>query len=97
MMMHTEIIFKRKSYEDGFGFDCMKAAYLFGITGRMDYGPEVGVRIEAEGEESRITKFIKWIETNGKNSDNMLYTNSSEYDGKFKEFDIFRHSDFTLK
>lgn len=96
MMMHTEIIFKRKSYEDGFGFACMKAAYLFGITGRMDYGTESGVRIEAEGEEGRITEFIKWIENNGKNSDNILYTNSLEYDGKYKEFDIFRHSDHTL-
>jgi len=97
MMMHAVISFTRKSYEDGFGFDCMKAAYLFGITGRMDYGTESGVRIEAEGEESMITEFIKWIENNGKIYDNTLSTRSIECNAKFKEFDIYRHPDFYHK
>ena len=31
MVTYSEISFYRLSYEDGFGFACMKAAYNFGI------------------------------------------------------------------
>jgi acylphosphatase len=92
MMAHAEISFKRKSYEDGFGFSCMKAAYLFGITGRMDYGHKTGVRIQAEGEQGRIAEFIKWIKANANGVDNILYQRSFTCSGAFKEFDIYLHT-----
>ena len=91
-MTRVEIRFKRKSYEDGFGFSCMKAAYLFGITGRLDYSPENGVRILAEGDQGMMSEFVKWIETNVNDSHNLFFNNSLNYSGKYKEFDIYRHT-----
>lgn len=91
-MAHADISFRKKSYEDGFAFTCMKAAYQHGITGRMDYSMETGVKIQAEGEQQRIEEFIKWIEINIKDTYNILFYNSLNYSGNFKEFDIYRHS-----
>ncbi|MBL7905632.1 MAG: hypothetical protein JNL22_11475, partial [Bacteroidales bacterium] len=36
-----EIRFSRKSFEDAFGFECMKMAYKLKLKGRMDYGPDM--------------------------------------------------------
>lgn len=92
MMVHSEISFIRKSHEDGFGFACMKAAYFFGITGRMDYGLSSSITILAEGENEKICDFIKWIELNLNNSTKIIYDNSLINNTKYKEFDIFRNS-----
>lgn len=90
MMIHTDIRFTRQRANDGFGFACMRAAYQFGITGRMDYNHEV--IIQAEGEESKILEFIEWIKVNVKEQTKIHYKNSLNYYGKYKEFDIFRHN-----
>ena len=92
MMIHEEISFSRKSCEEGFGFICMKAAYLYGVTGRMDYSPGTEVRILAEGEQSRMSEFIEWIGINLADPKTMLTHNTLNYSGKFKEFDIYLHS-----
>ena len=92
MMTHTEISFTSKNYEDGFGFACMKAAYSFGITGRMDYCSESDVKISAEGEQDKIVEFIQWIEANVKDHDKILYNSPMKCTRKFKEFDIYCHS-----
>jgi acylphosphatase len=88
MIIHSEISFIRQRSDDGFGFDCMKAAYLFGITGRMDYNHEV--KIQAEGEQVKIDEFITWIKENIKEHTQIHYKYSFNYSGKYKEFDIFR-------
>ncbi len=90
MLIHADITFIKNSSEDGFGFACMKAAYLFGITGRMDYNHQV--KIEAEGHHDKMQEFISWIKENIKDSDILQYNSSNNYSGKFKEFDIYRHS-----
>lgn len=90
MMIHSEISFIRQRSDDGFGFDCMKAAYLFGITGRMDYNHRV--KIQAEGEQRNVDEFIAWIKENAKDTEQLQFHNSFTYSGKYKEFDIFRQS-----
>ncbi|KAF0199577.1 MAG: hypothetical protein FD166_5 [Bacteroidetes bacterium] len=92
MITYSEISFIRKSYEDGFGFACMKAAYGFGIRGRMDYGPETGVKILAEGEHDQISDFVNWIRTNIKDVNHLLFLTTINYSGKYQEFDIYRHT-----
>lgn len=93
MKTHADINIVKRKYEEGFGFACMKAAYLYGITGRLDYDPENGIKIEAEGEAGNIIVFIKWIENNIKDSDSMQYKSTLNHSGKYKEFDIYLHSD----
>ncbi|MBK6346604.1 MAG: acylphosphatase [Bacteroidales bacterium] len=90
MMIHTEISFIRKKTDDGFGFACMKAAYLFGITGRMEYNHEV--KIHAEGERGNIEEFIAWIKENEKDDTQVRYNYSFNNSRKYKEFDIFRQT-----
>jgi acylphosphatase len=90
MLIHADIIFIKNSAEDGFAFACMKAAYFFGITGRMDYNHQV--KIEAEGHHDKMQEFISWIKDNVKDTEQLLFNNSLIYSGKFKEFDIFRHN-----
>ena len=67
MMIYSEISFTRKRCDDGFGFACMKAAYLFGITGRMEYNHHV--KIQAEGEQAKLEEFIAWIKENAKDTE----------------------------
>jgi acylphosphatase len=89
MMIHSEIGFIREKSDDGFGFACMKAAYQFGITGRMDYNHEV--KIQAEGEQAKIDEFIAWIKNNMKEQTQIHHKYSLNCSGKYKEFDIFLH------
>ena len=92
MKTYAEISFAKKNYDDGFGFTCMKAAYQFGITGRMDYSPELGVKIQAEGEQADIEDFMLWIKSNNDNTIKFEFAKHLNSGTKFKEFDIFRHS-----
>jgi hypothetical protein len=92
MIMHAEISFAKKNHDDGFGFDCMKTAYSFGLTGRMDYGTNVGVVIQAEGEQGMIDGFVTWIKVNIKDADHICCHTSQTESKKFKEFDIFKHT-----
>jgi len=92
MITYSEISFIRTGYDDGFGFACMKAAYGFGIRGRMDYGPETGVKILAEGENSQISEFMHWIRTNIKDVNHLIFLTKTNSYGKFQEFDIYMHS-----
>jgi acylphosphatase len=89
MINAAEIRFDKTSFDDGFGFSCMKAAYMCGVKGRMEYGPEMGVRIIVEGEEKVIAEFIRWLEDNVKDSVNLVivYSFSPEY--RYKEFDLY--------
>jgi hypothetical protein len=68
----------------------MKTAYLYGITGRMDYSPTSGAIIQAEGDIKSITEFVGWIKSNTNNHVNCI--KSLDYTGKFKEFDISRNA-----
>jgi len=70
----------------------MKAAYNFGIRGRMDYGPETGVKIQVEGDHDQIKDFIQWIENNIKDISHFLFYTSHSCIAKYNEFDIYRHS-----
>ncbi|MFH1120442.1 MAG: acylphosphatase [Bacteroidota bacterium] len=90
MMTQSEISFIRKKTGDGFGFACMKAAYLLGITGRMEYNHEV--RIHAEGEPGKIEEFIAWIKENENDNTQVRYNHSFNNSRKYKEFDIFRQT-----
>jgi acylphosphatase len=56
----------------------------------MDYNYEV--KIEAEGEESNILRFIEWIKENLKEQTKICFRSSINYSGEFKEFDIFQHN-----
>jgi acylphosphatase len=89
MMKHVEISFKSSFYEDGFGFACMKMAYSIGVTGKMDYGAESDVTIQAEGDESKLAEFLQWIETNVKDPAHLIVNNTLKYSGKYNEFDIY--------
>jgi acylphosphatase len=89
MLIHTEIRFIKKQFEDGFGFTCMKAAYSFGITGKMEYGQDLMVVIHSEGEESGMAQFIQWLESDAKDPDEVIYAKSMDYSGKYTEFDIY--------
>jgi acylphosphatase len=78
MIQQASIRFRKKSYDDGFGFACLKAAYSFDITGRMDYCPEKGVSILAEGEPARISEFLMWLEQNITDASHQLTHLSNE-------------------
>jgi acylphosphatase len=92
MLTYSEILFKRNSYEDGFGFECMKRAYQLRLKGRMDYSLEGGVRILIEGEKENISSFLEWIELNIKETIDTLYHTYLNYSGHYTEFDIYRHT-----
>jgi acylphosphatase len=86
-----EIRFSRKSFEDAFGFECMKMAYKLKLKGRMDYGPDMKSVIRLQGESQDKNKFLDWVRSNIEESlDSLDYTNS---DSKinYDEFDIYRH------
>jgi acylphosphatase len=93
-MIHSEISFRKIILEEGFGFACMKAAYAFGIKGRMIYGIESGVMIQAEGDQKRMDDFIRWLETNANKNKGEIDCKPGEYSGKFNEFDIYRQDPF---
>jgi acylphosphatase len=87
MFKHLEITFLRDSYDDGFGFLCMKSAYHYHITGNMHYGPSIGVFIHAEGESDNIDDFLRWI--NQLAMQQAKITNKSlTTERLYKEFDI---------
>lgn len=88
-MMHAEIYFIRINTEDGFGFACMKAAYVSGVTGRMDYGNGSQVKIVAEGEQVKVADFIQWIKTNVLESSHLRYDTTMNYSGRYDEFNIY--------
>lgn len=87
-MTQSEISFIRKKTGDGFGFACMKEAYLLGITGRMEYNHEV--RIHAEGELEKIEEFLARIKKNENDNTQLRYNHSFNNSRKYKEFDILR-------
>jgi len=90
--MKADIRFRRDQYDDGFGFTCLKAAYHFGIKGRMDYSDKDGVIINAEGEPTKIREFLHWIEGNAFQINELHYTHDSLDHFRFKEFDLYRHA-----
>ncbi len=92
MPAFSEIRFERKSYDDGFGFECMKTAYRLRIKGRMDYSASSGVRILMEGDEKDVIAFIEWIEQNIQETIHTLQHTYLNYSGHFTEFDIYRHT-----
>ncbi|MBK7213463.1 MAG: acylphosphatase [Bacteroidales bacterium] len=91
MLVQSEISFIRDNYEDGFGFNCLKAAYHFDIKGRMDYSNKSGVTIQAEGEIHNIREFLHWIHGNALLIRDIQYINIQTDTGRFKEFDLYRH------
>lgn len=91
MLLKADIRFKRNQYDDGFGFTCLKAAYHFGIKGRMDYSKIDGVVIKAEGESQCIREFLHWLEGNAFEINELSYSQSPLEQITFKEFDLFRH------
>jgi acylphosphatase len=91
MLTKADIRFRRSNYEDGFGFSCLKAAYHFGIKGRMDYSIHDGVMIKAEGESKNVREFLHWIEGNVYEIDGLQYSYVPSDETKFKEFDLCRH------
>jgi len=92
MPAFSEIRFERKSYDDGFGFKCMKNAYHYRIKGRMDYSESWGIRILMEGDEEDVIAFIEWIEQNIQETIDTLQHTYLNYSGHFTEFDIYRHT-----
>lgn len=91
MLLKADIRFERSSCADGFGFTCMRTAYSMEITGRMDYDLK-GVKIIAEGEQEKINEFIRWIQSNIRESGNLQCNTTCVEVGKFREFDIYRHT-----
>ncbi len=87
MITQIEVISGGYPIMNGFGFLCMKAAYINGVTGKMNYGPGIGMKIIAEGEEPGITAFVKWIELNIGQAKQLHYRPAIP-ERKFKEFDI---------
>jgi hypothetical protein len=92
MLIFSEISFQLNSYDDGFGFSCLKAAYHFNIKGRMDYSSNAGAIIKAEGDSRNIREFLHWMEGNVMEIHGLQYSNSTLDTTRFKEFDLFRHS-----
>ena len=92
MVSSALITFFRNAYDDGFGFACMKAAYKSGIRGRMDYCPEKGYIIQAEGEDHSLSEFFTWIKENAGAISNLNYQSYPNFPITYKEFDICRHS-----
>ena len=92
MLLKADIRFRRNQYDDGFGFTCLKAAYHFGIKGRMDYSKKDGVVIKAEGESRSIREFLHWIEGNAFEINELNYSHSPIDQSRFREFDLFRHA-----
>lgn len=87
MIDHLEITFLRDTYDDGFGFLCMKAAYQYHITGKMLYGPSTGALIHAEGESDNILDFLQWISKLEKKKTKITKKTLTK-ERLFKEFDI---------
>ncbi|HCT70073.1 MAG: hypothetical protein VB072_02470 [Lentimicrobium sp.] len=86
------ITFHRATYDDGFGFACMQAAYKLGICGRMDYSPFQGVTILAEGEEDNLSAFIDWIIQHAGYINHFSNQQLNRQPFNYKEFDIYRHT-----
>ena len=87
----NEIRFSRKSFEDAFGFECMKMAYKLRLKGRMDYGPDMKSVIRLQGDNEDKNKFLNWLRSNIEESlDSLDYTNSDSKNN-YDEFDIYRH------
>jgi acylphosphatase len=93
MITQVEICLRNTHYELGFGFAIMKMAYRLGITGRMDYIPGMNIEIQAEGEQREIADFIQWTTDQVKNPDHIQLKKIRNCKRKFKEFDIYLHSD----
>ncbi len=91
MTLHGEVTFRRKSFDDGFGFACMKAAYQLGITGRMDYNSETGAKIIMEGDGKQLNNFLEWIKKNFTDVSELLFSATICTKQAYKEFDIYRH------
>jgi hypothetical protein len=92
MTQYLEIHFMPLRLSEDFGFLCMKAAYNFKITGRMIYGNEMGVFINAIGEENKLRQFINWIIEANQSSDSIKIFESAAGENDFSEFDIYKHS-----
>jgi acylphosphatase len=93
MLLKADIRFRKLSSDDGFGFTCLKAAYHFGIKGRMDYSAQEGVAIHAEGDSKNIREFLHWIEGQAFDFQGLKYTHSPSDRHLFKEFDLYKHFD----
>ena len=92
MVSSALITFYRNAYDDGFAFACMKTAYKLGIRGRMDYSPERGFIIHAEGENHSLSEFSTWINENAGAIRNLNYQPYPNFPITYKEFDIYRRS-----
>lgn len=91
--MKAEIHFKRSTYDDGFGFTCLKAAYHYGIKGYMEYCDRSGVTIKAEGENSDVRQFLHWFEGIAFELQGLNYSHAPADENQFMEFDILRLPD----
>ena len=89
-MVHSDISFRKRKFDDGFGFTCMKAAYSLEIKGIMIYGFDSRVVIEAEGDHTKMEEFLMWLKINTKEEKEGIVCLKGVYTGKFSEFDIYR-------
>lgn len=89
MIQHASIRFPEMTLPTGFGFACMKAAYSFRITGRMEYGNSLMVKIDAEGDPDQLSCFIDWIIRNIGSGPTPVIRLSVEKQEKYSEFDLF--------
>ena len=87
----NEITFSRKSFEDAFGFECMKMAYKLNLKGRMDYGPETRAIIRLQGDQENKNRFLMWLRSSIGETSETLYFFQSDNIRIFNEFDIYRH------
>jgi len=88
MIEHSNISIPWSNISEGFAFVCMKTAYQYGITGKMNYGPAFGAGIEAEGEQTQLAEFFLWILKNVKESKKIKLQNQVLQKRKYSEFDI---------
>ena len=93
MLLRAEIRFRRSTYDDGFGFTCLKAAYHFGIRGRMEYSNNSGVTIHAEGETPDVRQFLHWFEGIAFELKELHYSHSPAEGNRYQEFDLLRLAD----
>lgn len=86
MITSYQLFVPKFVFTDGFGFLCMKEAYKNHITGRLHYGPNIGVHIVAVGKTDELMAFVNWlrsfcsIEINIIKKQSIATTNFSEFD-----------------